>query len=245
MKKLILLLGIIGVLSGAVNAQSKFPSKNSPVNFSFLMGWDGLGTSPMSGMQTMDDNAYSTRPWFNSWQMELTYNFVNLGDLRVFGGVGYESDVFLMDYDYVYLARMDADGNVLPKALMCVADDDVKDAYGMTHDGWETRLVARYITIPVGISYDFSNSFGLGLTLLPGLNYTSRYTGMKYSNYGEDIYSMRDDLGRFMRTYKMDVRFNVSFSFFSVFMQMSTLPIFRNTDRNDIYPMRLGFMFKF
>ena len=89
------------MLSFSLNAQSLGGLKSSRVDFGFLMGWDGLGTSPLSGMQTMDDNAYSTRPWFNSWQLEFTYNFVKAGDLKAFFGIGYESDVFRMDYDYV------------------------------------------------------------------------------------------------------------------------------------------------
>ncbi|MBQ9547303.1 MAG: hypothetical protein IJU90_08480 [Bacteroidales bacterium] len=244
MKRILVILAA-AMLSFSLNAQSLGGLKSSRVDFGFLMGWDGLGTSPLSGMQTMDDNAYSTRPWFNSWQLEFTYNFVKAGDLKAFFGIGYESDVFRMDYDYVYLARYDANGDLLPKAQMCVADQQVMDDNNISpYEGWETRLVARYITIPIGISYDFSHEFGLGLALIPGINYSSSYTGMKYSNFGSDIRSMRDDLSGYIRPYKMDVRFNVNFSFFSVFMQLSTLPLFRKTDKSNIYPFRMGFMLK-
>lgn len=244
MKKFLVFLLVATVASMSFDAHAQFSKyKKSKIDFSLLIGWDGLGDSPFSGLQQMD-NAYGTQLWFNSWQLELSYNIVQTSKVKFFFGVGYQSDVFSMYNDYVYLATQASDGTPLDVAQMCVADQAIYDAYNMDYYGWETRLVTRYITIPIGISYDFTNDFGIGLTLLPGFNFSSRSTGMKYSHYGDDVRSMHDGLGGFIEAYKCDMRVNINFDFFSIFFQPSLLPVFKNTDRDDIYPIRFGFMVK-
>ena len=206
------------------------------------MGWDGLGDSPFTGLTSTND-AYGTKPWFNSWQLELGYRIYNSEKISGFVGVGYESDVYKFDNDnggFVYLDRNDLSG----KATMKVMSELELAAAGLETSGWESRLCARYVTIPLGVDYALSEDFGLGLTLIPGFSFSTKHTGLKYKLHGDNQASLRDGLKGYISPFKCDVRFNVKFSIVNLFIQVSPISVFKDTDRDNVYPMRFGFMIK-
>ena len=222
----------------------------SKTQFAFLMGWDGLGSSMFGGMQSDEKNAYSTKPWFNSWQLELVYNFYRGNGVKIFAGIGYQSDVYKMSHDFVRL-----DENYVPDPIRnptvtqttMVVDDlhTYRTALGITnYDGWESRICARYINIPIGIEYAFSDDFGIGLTAVPGFNLSTKNTGLKYKKNGDNQSDYRQTLDGHINPFKCDVRLNINLSLVSVFAQVSPMPLFKDTDSDEVYPMRFGFMIK-
>ena len=117
-------------------------------------------------------------------------------------------------------------------------------AANMETSGWESRLCARYVTIPLGVDYALSEDFGLGLTLIPGFSFSTKHTGLKYKLHGDNQASLRDGLKGYISPFKCDVRFNVKFSIVNLFIQVSPISVFKDTDRDNVYPMRFGFMIK-
>lgn len=215
------------------------PSKST---FSFLMGWDGLGHSMFSGLSSAND-PYATKPWFNSWQLEIGYQVVSVNQFTGFVGIGYESDVYKFDGEnsgFIYLDRNDPSG----KATMKEGSAAYLLMEGLETEGWESRLCARYVTIPMGVDFAVSEDFGFGLTLVPGFNFTTKNTGLKYKLHGDNQSRLRDSLKGYVNPFKCDVRLNVKFSLANLFLQFSPVPLFKDTDRNDVYPLRFGFMLK-
>ena len=50
-----------------------------------------------------------------------------------------------------------------------------------------------------------------------------------------------EDVSRVMNPYKLDARLTLVFSNIGVFVQMPTMPVFKNMDR-DVYPIKFGFI---
>ena len=234
--------------SAKTPASEETTKATSKTQFAFLMGWDGLGSSMFGGLQSDEKNAYSTKPWFNSWQLELVYNFYKNNGVKIFAGVGYQSDVYKMSHDFIYLDRNYIPvGSTVKQPTMLVDDlHAARIAKGITNfDGWESRICARYVNIPIGIDYAFSNDFGIGLTAVPGFNFATKHTGLKYKQNGDNQASQRDALDGYINPFKCDIRVNVNLSLLSIFAQVSPMPLFKDTDSDEVYPMRFGFMLKF
>ncbi len=201
-------------------------------------------------MQSDEKNAYSTKPWFNSWQLELVYNFYRGNGVKIFAGIGYQSDVYKMSHDFIYLDRT----QTVPKMSIDDVNNNANNVNGYDYrrslnisnfDDWESRICARYINIPIGIEYAFSEDFGIGLTAVPGLNFSTKNTGLKYQHRGEkDSNAPNDKLDGYINPFKCDVRLNINLSLVSVFAQVSPMPLFKDTDSDEVYPMRFGFMIK-
>ncbi|MBQ0016924.1 MAG: hypothetical protein KBT04_08075 [Bacteroidales bacterium] len=238
---IVLFLALLCTATQNIKAYNPLDS-DSRFSFSFLMGWDGLGETPFEGLRTMP-NAYSTRPWLNSWQIEVGYDILRKDNLRVFAGIGYESDVFLFDWPFV-----DVDyTNYEPATLVGF------DYYSTYDDGtyvleendyYESRLVTRYITIPIGFDYTFDGGFTCGATIVTGVNYTTSNTGLKYSVNGFDQLNWRVDMTDYTRPVKCDLRINAGTRNIRFFVQLPLTPLFVNLDRT-IYPLKFGFMLKY
>ena len=86
--------------------------------------------------------------------------------------------------------------------------------------------------------------FSISLTALPGLNYTSRNTGLKHKGEYTDHdgkTTNREDLSSVMNPFKLDGRLSLSYNHISVFVQMAALPLNLNMDKK-VYPIKLGFI---
>lgn len=232
MKRIVVCL-IALMLALVASAQGK----GNRIGIAFMAGVDGLGSSPASGIRTMN-NAYGTRLWFNSWQVELNYKLKITRKTYFHFGVGYESDVFKMDNNIVEMLRYkDGTGElVILDETACVNPYDFYD--------YETRLVTRYINIPVGIQIGLGD-LRLGVTLVAGFNYTSRNTGLKYSYRGITENDKTDNISQFINPYKIDVRFELLYDCVGIYCQLATRPLFQNADFNRIYPFKAGAMLRF
>ena len=231
--------------STSSNPVKKAASKAKPSNtsFAFLMGWDGLGDNLFSGMSSNANDPYGTKPWFNSWQLEFSYNVFRVNKTTGYIGIGYESDVYKFDNDgnsgFIYL---DESGTV---PTMKYAENGT---YFTAHPslkttGWESRLCTRYVTIPLGVDFKIGEDFGIGLAVIPGINFTTKHTGLKYKLDGDNQASLRDPLKGHISPVKCDVRANIKFDLVNLFVQVSPISVFKDTDK-DVYPFRFGFMLK-
>lgn len=232
--------------STSSNPVKKAASKAKPsnTNFAFLMGWDGLGDNLFSGMSSNANDPYATKPWFNSWQLEFSYNVFRVNKATGYIGIGYESDVYKFDNDgnsgFVFLDVNDPSGT----ATMKYAKAADFAARGITKTtGWESRLCTRYVTIPLGVDFTVGENFGLGLAVIPGINFTTSHTGLKYKLDGDNQASQRDALKGYVAPVKCDVRVNLKFDLANIFVQVSPISVFKDTDK-EIYPLRFGFMIK-
>ncbi len=199
----------------------------SSVDFNFAWAFNNWGPNPFNDAPIAD--AYELRTKFSSFQLELLYN-CSIYRQRLFfkAGLGYESDIYHFRNAYV------STNSSMPKTLV---SSNISPIAG----DCSTRLVNRYITLPIELSFK-KGRFRTSIALIPGLNYTSKHTGLKYKVVNNDQKSeWREVPKNFINPYKLDLRFTVGYGALKFFIQPSLLPVFVNTDQK-VYPIKIGFM---
>ena len=217
------------------------PAKRSSIfydggwEFDFAWGFTNWGRRPWNGFNPMQD-PYGLSTNFSSYQLELIYNPLCTRHLRIGMGVGYASDVYHFNDDYVSLIELPNHGQM----------DFVSLNRGDAQ--WSTRMVARYFTIPISIIWkpSASSDFSIGVAALPGLNYSSRHTGLKHkgeSSRNQGKVTDVENMSAVMNPLKLDARLTLNYSHISVFVQMSTLPIMQHM-KEEVYPIKLGLILR-
>ncbi|MBQ6726775.1 MAG: outer membrane beta-barrel protein [Bacteroidales bacterium] len=197
--------------------------------FDFAWGFHNWGSNPFNGLSTLED-AYELRTTPSSFQLALKYSCPIICHKLYFNaGLGYESDVYKFRNQYV---TFEIDGN----RHLAISELPYPESK------CSTKLVTRYITFPVGLIYSTKKDFNFSITLIPGINYTSSHTGLKYDiqNGDENTYH-KENPRNFINPYKLDVRFAFGYKYIHFFIQPSLLPVFINTDQK-VYPIKIGIM---
>jgi hypothetical protein len=208
----------------------EYPPKSSSRfvgDFNFLWGFNNWGSTPMSGLAKMDD-AYELRTTPSSFQLELGFKYKVSHRITIGAALGYESDIYKFSNPYV---TVNSKNNV--KFL------EIGDA---PYSGdCKTRLVTRYITMPLFVRCRLGNSeWSVDMTVIPGLNYLSTHTGFKYQiDNDTEAKDFRNNTKNFINPYKLDLRLSFGWNFISFFIQPSLLPVFVNSDQK-VYPIKIG-----
>ncbi len=195
----------------------------------FLWGFLNWGDKPYNGLMRMD-GGYALNTTFSSYQLEAVYYpFVN-SHWHLGIGLGYASDVFKFVDEYIYMGA-DPTG----KTTFLTESVDEGDC--------NTRLVARYVTLPLMVRWELSNNsdFFIGLAAIPGLNYNNFHTGLKhridYSNGA--TFKDRDNATNVMNPFRLDARLSIGMPNIYAYLQVATIPINTGMDK-DVYPIKLG-----
>lgn len=219
--------------STGLKGESSKKNTNKPgFHLSFAWAFNNWGDSPLSGLNGMDD-PYAIGTTFSSYQLAAMYNPLNVEHWAIGIGVGYESDIYRFAGDtYMSIGE--------------TGNPEVSTFYHkeLGNARWASRLVARYVTMPVSVMWKPTRKFGIALAAIPGLNYTSSNTGLKHKGKSyTDNAKMTDveDASRIMNPYKLDARLTLVFTNIGVFLQAPTMPVFKNMDR-DVYPIKFGFI---
>lgn len=215
------------------NVEKKKKNTNKPgFHLSFAWAFNNWGDAPFNGLNGMS-GTYSLGTTFSSYQLALIYTPLNVKHWVIGIGVGYESDIYRFSGD-TYTSVIPTD------------NPDVSTfGYKVLGNGtWSSRLVARYVTLPISFMYKPTKKFGIGLAAIPGLNYTSSNTGLKHkgkSFFDNSKMSDVEDVSRVMNPYKLDARLTLVFANIGVFLQVPTMPVLKNMDQ-DVYPIKFGFI---
>lgn len=219
--------------STGLKGESSKKNTNKPgFHLSFAWAFNNWGDAPLSGLNGMS-GTYSLGTTFSSYQLALIYTPLNVKHWVIGIGVGYESDIYRFSGD-TYTSVIPTD------------NPDVSTfGYKVLGNGtWSSRLVARYVTLPISFMYKPTKKFGIGLAAIPGLNYTSSNTGLKHkgkSFFDNSKMSDVEDVSRVMNPYKLDARLTLAFGNIGVFVQVPTMPVLKNMDR-EVYPIKFGFI---
>ena len=211
----------------------------------FLWGFNNWGSEWYNGLSKMD-GAYNLKTSFSSWQLEAQYALIMTRHFNFSVGLGYESDIYkfstpLIDIDNygVFYDRMD----VMPTHNYSDYLLNNNEFNGTSLDDWSTRLVTRYISMPITVGVRF-NDFKIGLTALPALGINTSHTGLKHEidEHGLEYQDVHD-ISKFIQPYKFDLRLDLRYDDFGFFIQTSTASLF--TDGcPDAYPIKIGFIIK-
>ena len=193
--------------------------KRNEFNIRFLWGFNNWGTDHFNGLTGMM-GAYDLHTSFSSYQLEMMYYPYVRNQFRIGLGLGYESDVYKFSNNYVQIIP---DGGLSTFSI------------GTPNDDMRTRLVARYVTLPITMQWHH-DEFMLGLSAIPGLTVGDKYKVIYGKGSANDI-SSKSNL---LNPYKFDARFTIGWQNLYAFLQVPVLTL--NKDMvMDLYPIKFGF----
>ena len=196
--------------------------------FDFLWGFLNWGDKPYNGLSRMD-GSYALNTTFSSYQLEAVYYpFVN-NHWHLGIGLGYASDVFKFVDPWVSLGTDPTGKTTFISSIPAEGDAT-------------TRLVARYVTLPLMVRWEPSRSsdFFIGLAAIPGLNFNNFHTGLKHKVvYLEGTDKRREPTSRVMNPFRLDARLSIGMPNLYAYLQLPTVPMNMGMDR-DVYPIKLG-----
>ena len=210
-------------------------------NFDFHWGFNNWGDQWYNGLMKME-GPYNLRTSFSSYQLSENYAIVMTPHTKLSIGIGYESDVYKFTDNYVSM-------DVTNGALMTqdqAGVDAVSNVTGSNLGNWSTRLVTRYVTMPIEFEYrdkGVLRNFRISLGVIPGLSFSSKNTGLKHEleQRGRNYQDSQSSVSRFINPYKLDVRLTFKRKGLGMFLQVPTLPVFIDT-ATKVYPIKIGFM---
>ena len=208
-------------------------------NFEFHWAFTNWGDKYYNGLMKME-SPYSLRTSFSTYQLSENYAIVMTNHFKVKVGIGYESDVYKFTDNYVSMGE---------NGVFALTDQaGIDAAIGVTGtdiNGWSTRFVTRYVTMPIELEYrdlGAHSKFRMSIGVVPGLSFVGKHTGLKHEfDQKGDNYQTIEDLSRWLNPYKLDVRVTFRRKVVGVFLQMSTVPLIIDT-HTKIYPIKIGFM---
>lgn len=210
-------------------------------NFDFHWGFNNWGDQWYNGLMKME-GPYNLRTSFSSYQLSENYAVVMTPHTKLSIGIGYESDVYKFTDNYVSM-------DVTNGALMTqdqAGVNAVSNVTGSNLGNWSTRLVTRYVTMPIEFEYrdkGVLRNFRISLGVIPGLSFSSKNTGLKHEleQRGRNYQDSQSGVSRFINPYKLDVRLTFKRKGLGMFLQVPTLPVFIDT-ATKVYPIKIGFM---
>lgn len=216
-------------------------SVSDRTNFDFHWGFNNWGDKWYNGLMKMD-GPYNLRTSFSSYQLSENYAVVMTPHTKLSIGIGYESDVYKFTDNYVSMNT--ATGALETQDQAGV--DAISNVSGSNLGDWSTRLVTRYVTLPIEFEYrdkGVLRNFRISLGVIPGLSFSSKNTGLKHEleQRGRNYQDAQNGVNRFINPYKCDVRLTFKRKGFGMFLQVPTMPVFIDTDTK-VYPIKLGFM---
>lgn len=233
MKKIatLLLMAVIGFGAMADNFRlledkdGDSPSFVERSTLSFYWGFNSWGSTPFSGLMGEDLAGNSVRTSFSSYQLNFSYNIIDVKQFNAGIGLGYESDIYKFKNPYV---------NFL--------DNTFQVATPATEGDWSSRFVTRYVQVPIHLGWASKNgNYEVVLSAIPAIGYTNKHTGLKHELKLKGPNELEQtNLKNQLLPYKLDVRLEFRVYGFGIFMQVSTFKVMKD-GYTDLFPIKFGF----
>ena len=193
----------------------------------FAWGFHNWGSSPLSGLAGSDGDA-AVRTSFN--HILLTLNFPVLISRRValYAGLGLDWDKYKFHDGTVVFAHSQANPALQSRHLTPVNSP-------------ESRLLTRYVVLPVSVCFDLGRHWKLELAAIPGLHWSGSHTGMRHDySYEQEEFHIKDyHINRHINPFKLDTRVVVRYRSLGLYLQAAMLNAFRNT-ADELYPVNFA-----
>jgi hypothetical protein len=105
----------------------------------------------------------------------------------------------------------------------------------------ESRLLTRYVILPIEVKFNLGHHWKLGLAAIPGLHWSGSHTGLRRDiTSGLDETNIKDfSVNPYIATYKLDARIAVQYRSIGVYFQASMLPAFKGSCE-ELFPVKFG-----
>ncbi|MBR1766986.1 MAG: hypothetical protein IJ745_08145 [Bacteroidales bacterium] len=199
-------------------------SHNWSSGIDFAWGFHNWGSDRFNGLAGTDGDA-AVRTSFN--HILLTFNYPVLHSRRValYAGLGMEWDKYKFHRGDIHF-----DLTAEPYHL-----------YNGTEANSESRLLTRYIILPVEVRIALGSHWKIGLAAIPGLHWSGSHTGLRRDiSSGDDETNIKDfSVNPYINPYKLDARIMVQYRSVGVFFQASMLSAFKSSC-DELFPVKFG-----
>ena len=215
------------------------------------------------------EDAASTKTTLGSIQAELTYDIVARRNYTIGLGLGYERDEYSLRHPFVSWVEstdIPVQTNKINTILYHYTGFSILPEIGeITYrrqelgHGWNSRFVTNYAILPIYFTYyadqNHKKGFHAGVAVVPGMALSKgklvRHFNVRgdrvpdsYTPNGDTTWGVMafdiHDVQELKVNAKVDVRLSVGWGNWSLFLQLSTIPIIADERTLDLYPMKMG-----
>ena len=193
-----------------------------------ILGWSNR-VSNVDDLFSSPGQEYSLR-CSSSWTLGFRYDYKLNRRWTISTGLGYESNIFGFENN-VMLTDIDAE-----KRIGFETDPKI-DA--------ESKLVARYVTIPLFIKYRVVKNFNVHVGAIAGINFRTSSTGFK-RNYDIPNAEVEERWGTKYDNFKplkLDVQAGFGWNITNFYVKYAVTPLFKDNKEIEVYPFSVGISF--
>ena len=193
-------------------------------NLDFAWGFHNWGTDRLNGLAGMDGDA-AVRTSFNHILLTLNYPVVYSKHVALYAGLGLEWDKYKFHRGDIHF-------------------DLTAEPYHLTNGtvaNSESRLLTRYVILPIEVKFNLGRRWKLGLAAIPGLHWSGSHTGLRRDiTSGDDEVNIKDySINPYIRPYKLDARISLQYRSLGLYFQASMLPAFKGSC-DELFPVKFG-----
>ncbi len=207
----------------ATNRKTSFWQRRD-VALNFAWGFHNWGSEPLGGFSGVDGPA-NVRTSFNHIHLSVDFPLVGTRHTGLYIGLGLDWDKYKF---------------TTPEVTFDPASATF--AQGTTQD-CSSRLLTRYVVVPLTLRIDLWHDWHLSLAALPGIHWSGSHTGLRREYETSDREELQKDqtVNQHINPYKLDLRATLSYDFIGLYLQVPT----RSTMKapvQELYPIRFGIM---
>lgn len=216
------------------------------------------------------EDGASARTNLGNLQLELSYDIVAREHYTIGLGLGFERNSYSLRHPFVSwveAANILVQTSKINTILFDYTGFTILPEIGVMYRGrdqvpgsWSTRFTTNYLAMPIQFTYHadrrHTKGFHAGVAVVPGMAIAKGTLTRHFSGYGGKTwdgysYVTGDTTWGFIRydahdeqsvkvNAKVDVRLTVGWANWSVFLQLSTMPVLADKRTLGLYPMKLG-----
>lgn len=191
-----------------------------------VLNWSN-GVNKIDDLFSSPNNEYKLRMG-DSWNFGLKFKYNINSKLRLYTGIGIESNVFKFE------------NNV----KITETNGDIRLAYETDPLIFNSKsnICARYFTIPIHIQYFFYKKFSIHAGGILGINYRNSSTGFE-RKYDIPNAKITEEWGKNYDNFKplkLDLQAGLGWSSINFYVKYSLTPIFKDNKEMVLYPYSVG-----
>ncbi len=194
--------------------------RHRDVALNFAWGFHNWGTEPLKGFAGVDGPA-DARTSFNHVHLSVDYPLIGTRHTGLYIGLG-------LDWDKYKFSTPD------------VVFDNLAFRSG-TDGAVESRLLTRYVVVPLTLRVDLWHGWRLTLSALPGIHWSGSHTGLRREFENDQMEGLVKDqsVNKHINPYKLDLRATLNYEGIGLYFQTATLSTMRD-GCEPLYPVKFG-----
>jgi hypothetical protein len=190
----------------------------------FAWGFHNWGNDRFNGLAGTDGDA-AVRTSFNHILLTFNYPLLYSRHVALYGGLGLEWDKYKFHRGDIHF-------------------DQTAEPYHFVNGAVansESRLLTRYVILPIEVKFNLGRHWKLALAAIPGLHWSGSHTGLRRDiTSGDDETNVKDfSVNPYIAPYKLDARISVQYRSLGVYFQTSMLPAFKGSCE-ELFPVKFG-----